>query len=90
MSDYAIEAIWFLSICNARYGFVELLSLQKLCFRWDTLFDAGFLSSLKLLILKKVKTAHKTLTSPSVTLRKLSTAGLLILTLFNYYWSSVI
>ena len=39
----------------------------------------------RLLILQKVKTSHKTLTSPSVTLRKLSTAGLLILTLFNYY-----
>ena len=39
----------------------------------------------RLLILQKVKTAHKALTFPSVTLRKLSTAGLLILTLFNYY-----
>ena len=38
-----------------------------------------------LLILQKVKTAHKTLTSPSLTLRKLSTAGLLIFTLFTYY-----
>ena len=34
----------------------------------------------KLLILLKVKRAHKALASPSVTLRKLNTAGLPILT----------
>ena len=39
------------------------------------------------LVLTKVRTAHKTLTSPSVTLRKLS---LLILTLFNQNSTSVI
>ena len=33
----------------------------------------------RLLILQKVKSAYKTLTSPCVTLRKLSTAGLSIL-----------
>ena len=33
----------------------------------------------RLLIFQKVKSAYKTLTSPCVTLRKLSTAGLLIL-----------
>ena len=43
----------------------------------------------RLPIKKKVKTANK-LTSPSVTLRKLSISGLLILTLFNSYSSSVI
>ena len=34
----------------------------------------------RLLVLKEVKTAHKTLISPIVTLCKLNTAGLLILT----------
>ena len=27
MTDYAIEAMWLLSISHARYGFVKLLSL---------------------------------------------------------------
>ena len=37
----------------------------------------------RLLISQKVKTAYKTLTSLSVTWRKLTTAGLLILILFT-------
>ena len=36
------------------------------------------------LILQKVETAHKTLTSPSVTLHKLSNVAILIYTLFIY------
>ena len=35
----------------------------------------------RLLVLQILKTVHKTVTSPIVTLRKLSTAGLLILTI---------
>ena len=44
----------------------------------------------RLLVLQIFKTAHKTLTSPIVTLRKLSTAGLLILTipeLVHWRWN---
>ena len=37
----------------------------------------------RLLVLQKVKTAHKTHISPSVTLREFSAAGLLILTLLT-------
>ena len=91
LTDYAIEAAFGYSVFVTQHTASSNCFFCKRCSFGDILCLAldSFLI-FGLLILQKVKTAHKTLTSPSATLRTLSTVGFLILTLSDQYSSSAI
>ena len=91
LTDYAIEAAFGYPVFVTQHAASSNCFFCKRCSFGDILCLAldSFLI-FGLIILKKVKTALKTLTSPSATLRILSTVGFLILTLSDQYSSSAI